>query len=79
MLPTEGPAQNIELLEAGEAKLGFDLVRQLGRLLAGKALQPFVYRDFGSLVSLGHYSTVRQPDGFPGRQEHADRRPTLPG
>src|SRR5437867_9956090 len=23
MLPTEGPAQNIELLEAGEAKLGF--------------------------------------------------------
>jgi NADH dehydrogenase FAD-containing subunit len=24
----------------------------------GKALKPFVYRDFGSLVSLGEYSTV---------------------
>ena len=34
------------------------LVRNLKRLLAGKSLQPFVYHDFGSLVSLGEYSTV---------------------
>ncbi len=30
----------------------------LVRLMAGKPLKPFVYRDFGSLVSLSHYSTV---------------------
>ncbi len=34
------------------------LYHQLQRRLRGEALQPFVYRDFGSLVSLGHYSTV---------------------
>lgn len=34
------------------------LVRNLSRHLAGKPLAPFVYRDFGSLVSLGEYSTV---------------------
>ena len=28
------------------------------RRLNGVALQPFVYRDFGSLVSLGKYTTV---------------------
>ena len=30
----------------------------LRRRLAGKPARPFVYRDFGSLVSLGNYSTV---------------------
>jgi NADH:ubiquinone reductase (H+-translocating) len=40
------------------------LVRQLKRQLAGKPLQPFVYRDFGSLVSLGEYSTVGSLMGF---------------
>ena len=34
------------------------MVRQLQRRLAGEALQPYVYHDFGSLVSLGKYSTV---------------------
>jgi hypothetical protein len=29
------------------------------RRLDGKSLQPFVYRDFGSLVSLSEYSAVR--------------------
>jgi len=36
------------------------LFRQLQRRLAGKPLEPFVYRDFGSLVSLGKYSTIGQ-------------------
>ncbi len=36
------------------------LFHQVQRRLAGKPLQPFVYRDFGSLVSLGKYSTVGQ-------------------
>ena len=33
------------------------LVRQMRRLLEGKPLQPFKYKDFGSLVSFGEYST----------------------
>ncbi|MCZ8340254.1 MAG: NAD(P)/FAD-dependent oxidoreductase [Burkholderiaceae bacterium] len=34
------------------------LVAQLRRRLDGKPLKPWRYRDFGSLVSLGEYSTV---------------------
>jgi NADH dehydrogenase len=34
------------------------LVRNLRRRLNGQPLRPHVYRDFGSLVSLGEYSTV---------------------
>ena len=34
------------------------LARMLPRRLAGKPLKPWRYRDFGSLVSLGEYSTV---------------------
>ncbi len=40
------------------------LVTQIARRLAGQPLQPFVYRDFGSLVSLGKYSTVGHLMGF---------------
>jgi NADH dehydrogenase len=34
------------------------MVKQVQRRLAGKALLPYRYRDFGSLVSLGEFSTV---------------------
>jgi NADH dehydrogenase len=34
------------------------LARMMPRRLAGKPLQPWRYRDFGSLISLGEYSTV---------------------
>jgi NADH dehydrogenase len=34
------------------------LARMLLRRLKGEPLKPFVYRDFGSLVSLGRFSTV---------------------
>ncbi len=34
------------------------LVRQIRRRLDGEPLRPWRYRDFGSLVSLGEYSTV---------------------
>ncbi len=34
------------------------LLKSFRRRLAGKPLTPYVYRDFGSLVSLGEYSTV---------------------
>lgn len=40
------------------------LVKQIQRKLKGEPLQPFVYRDFGSLVSLGHYTTVGNLMGF---------------
>ena len=41
------------------------LVKQLQRRLDGQSdLAPFEYRDFGSLVSLGHYSTVGNLMGF---------------
>jgi len=40
------------------------MVRQIERRLRGEELQPYVYRDFGSLVSLGRWSTVGSLMGF---------------
>ncbi|HEX2841534.1 NAD(P)/FAD-dependent oxidoreductase [Hyphomicrobium sp.] len=40
------------------------LVKQIIARLSGQPLKPFKYRDFGSLVSLGHYSTVGSLMGF---------------
>lgn len=34
------------------------LIKAIPRTLAGKSLKPWRYRDFGSLVSLGEYTTV---------------------
>ncbi len=34
------------------------MLRQLTRRLEGKPLEAFTYRDFGSLISLGEYSTI---------------------
>ena len=40
------------------------MVRQIGRRLRGQPLRPYNYRDFGSLVSLGKWSTVGNLMGF---------------
>jgi len=40
------------------------LVRQMKRRLRGKPLEPFTYRDFGSLISFGRYTTVGNLMGF---------------
>jgi NADH dehydrogenase len=40
------------------------MVQQIERQLRGKPLAPYTYRDFGSLVSLGNYSTVGNLMGF---------------
>jgi NADH:ubiquinone reductase (H+-translocating) len=40
------------------------LYAEIQRKLKGEPLRPFHYRDFGSLVSLGHYSTVGSLMGF---------------
>ena len=42
------------------------MMRQIALRLKGEALTPFKYHDFGSLVSLGHYSTVGTMMGFIG-------------
>jgi NADH dehydrogenase len=40
------------------------MVRQIERRMRGEPLLPYTYRDFGSLVSLGEYSTVGNLMGF---------------
>jgi NADH dehydrogenase len=40
------------------------MVRQIERRLRGQPLQPYTYRDFGSLVSLGRWTTVGSLMGF---------------
>ena len=40
------------------------MVRQIERRLRGQTLLPYHYRDFGSLVSLGKWSTVGNLMGF---------------
>jgi NADH dehydrogenase len=40
------------------------MVRQINHILADKSLEPYRYRDFGSLVSLGRYKTVGNLMGF---------------
>lgn len=40
------------------------LVKQLRNRLNGQPMKPFKYHDFGSLVSLGHHSTVGSLMGF---------------
>src|SRR5262249_34882604 len=40
------------------------MAHQIERRLRGEALQPYTYRDFGSLVSLGKWSTVGNLMGF---------------
>ena len=42
------------------------MVGQIARRLKNEPLKPFKYHDFGSLVSLGHYSTVGTMMGFIG-------------
>ena len=63
MLP-EGQTRPIPPRAQAAHQQASHLVSQLNRLLVGKPLQPFVYRDFGSLVSLGEYSTVGSLMGF---------------
>jgi NADH dehydrogenase len=40
------------------------LYKQIQNHMQGKKLAPYVYRDFGSLISLGQYSTVGNLMGF---------------
>ncbi|MBA2125640.1 FAD-dependent oxidoreductase [Hyphomicrobium methylovorum] len=64
-LVPEGETQAIPPRAQAAHQEASHLVRQLQRKMHGeKNLTPFKYRDFGSLVSLGHYSTVGNLMGF---------------
>ena len=54
------------------------LTRQMERRLRGEPLQPYVYRDFGSLVSLGRHTTVGSLMGASLRPRHVHRGPLCP-
>jgi NADH dehydrogenase len=63
-LVPEGATQAIPPRAQAAHQEASHLYRQIRRKLDGKALEPFVYKDFGSLVSLGEYSTVGNLMGF---------------
>jgi NADH dehydrogenase len=62
--PREGHSAPVPPRAQAAHQQASHLLRQIGRRLAGDKLEPFVYRDFGSLVSLGKYSTIGSLMGF---------------
>lgn len=63
-LVPEGETQAIPPRAQAAHQMASHVYRQIRRKLAGEPLEPFKYRDFGSLVSLGEYSTVGSLMGF---------------
>jgi NADH dehydrogenase len=63
-LVPEGDTQPIPPRAQAAHQMASHVYRQIRRKLAGEPLEPFKYRDFGSLVSLGEYSTVGSLMGF---------------
>jgi NADH dehydrogenase len=62
--PREGFPQGVPPRAQAAHQEASHMVRQINLRLDGQPLTPFVYRDFGSLVSLGKYSTVGNLMGF---------------
>ena len=62
--PREGFPQNVPPRAQAAHQEASHMVDQINRRLDGQPLKPFKYRDFGSLVSLGRYSTVGNLMGF---------------
>jgi NADH dehydrogenase len=50
--------QNVPPRAQAAHQQGSHIFKQIKRRLAGQALTQWRYRDFGSLISLGEYSTV---------------------
>ncbi len=63
-LVPDGQSRPIPPRAQAAHQMASHVFRQIRRRLAGQPLQPFVYRDFGSLVSLGEYSTIGSLMGF---------------
>jgi NADH:ubiquinone reductase (H+-translocating) len=62
--PREGSPQPVPPRAQAAHQMASHMARQVERLLTRTPLQPFRYRDFGSLVSLGKYSAVGSLMGF---------------
>jgi NADH dehydrogenase len=62
--PRPGFAQGVPPRAQAAHQQSDFMVKQIGALLAGRKLAEYIYRDFGSLVSLGQYSTVGNLMGF---------------
>jgi NADH dehydrogenase len=56
--PRAGFSQNVPPRAQAAHQQSDFLVSQLDNLISGRPLGQFIYRDFGSLVSLGKYSTI---------------------
>lgn len=62
--PREGDPAPVPPRAQAAHQMAAHMVHQINCRLAGRPLEPFRYRDFGSLVSLGKYSTVGNLMGF---------------
>jgi NADH dehydrogenase len=62
--PREGFPTGVPPRAQAAHQMASHMVGQINRRLDGAPLKPFRYRDFGSLVSLGRYSTVGNLMGF---------------
>ncbi len=62
--PREGFPQGVPPRAQAAHQEASHMVAQINARLDGAPLKPFKYRDFGSLVSLGRYSTVGNLMGF---------------
>jgi NADH dehydrogenase len=56
--PWPGRARDVPPTAQAAHQQASHLARMLARRLAGKSLMPWRYRDFGSLISFGEYSTI---------------------
>jgi len=56
--PREGHATPVPPRAQAAHQQASHLLKQIPERIAGRPLKPYVYRDFGSLVTLGRYSTV---------------------
>jgi len=63
-LVPEGAEHPIPPRAQAAHQMASHVVHQIRRRMAGEPLEAFKYRDFGSLVSLGEYSTVGSLMGF---------------
>jgi NADH dehydrogenase len=63
-VPREGSAAPVPPRAQAAHQMAAHMLRQIRLRLENKPLEPFRYKDFGSLVSLGKYSTVGSLMGF---------------
>lgn len=62
--PREGFPHGVPPRAQAAHQMASHMIEQINLRLDGRPLKPFTYRDFGSLVSLGRYTTVGNLMGF---------------